>query len=82
MEDGKIKWFLRPWIVLALLFLVLGPLGLPLVYKCPKFGKPVKVFLTLAMIAYTFYLVQISMKTGREVFDRVTELQNIILCGK
>lgn len=82
MEDLKIKWFLRPWVVLALLFFVLGPLGLPLVYKCPKFGKPVKVLLTLAMIAYTFYLIQISIKTGREVFDRVTELQNAIVYGK
>lgn len=82
MEDREIKWFLRPWVVLALLFLVLGPLGLPLVYKCPKFGKSVKVLLTLVMIAYTFYLIQISMKTGREVMCQISELQSALLNGK
>jgi len=29
-EDEKIKWYLRPVIVVLLLFFVLGPLGLPL----------------------------------------------------
>ena len=50
-------WYYRPWVVLAMLFLVLGPFGLPLLYKSPQFSRLAKILLTLVMILYTFYLV-------------------------
>jgi len=57
------KWYYRPWVVLLLLFLVLGPFGLPLVYKSPAFNRPWKIFLTVLTLAYTLYFVAVTFET-------------------
>lgn len=57
MNGQEVKWYFKPWPVLALLFLVLGPLGLPFLYKSPRFNRAWKVVLTLATVLYTCYLV-------------------------
>ncbi len=77
-ENEKIKWYLRPLGVLVLLFVVLGPLALPLLYKSPKFNKTLKIILTIAVIIYTSYLIFVSVELGMEVYRRIEELQNII----
>ena len=77
-ENKKVKWYLRPLGVLVLLFVVLGPLALPLLYKSPKFNKTLKIILTIAVIIYTSYLIFISVELGIEVYRRLEELQNII----
>jgi PDZ domain-containing secreted protein len=63
-EDEKIKWYLRPIIVVLLLFFVLGPFALPLLYKSPKFSKTLKIILTIEI--------------GRELYRRMEELQDIL----
>ena len=63
-EDGKIKWYLRPISVVLLLFFVLGPFALPLLYKSPKFRKTLKIILTIEI--------------GRELYRRMEELQDIL----
>ena len=77
-EDGKIKWYLRPISVVLLLFLVLGPLGLPLLYKSPKFTKTTKTILTVIVIIYTSYLIFASLEIGRELYRRMAELQDML----
>ncbi len=77
-ENEKIKWYLRPLGVLVLLFVVLGPLALPLLYKSPKFNKTLKIILTIAVIIYTSYLIFVSVELGIEVYRRIEELQTII----
>jgi len=77
-ETEKVKWYLRPLGVLVLLFVVLGPLALPLLYKSPKFNKTLKIILTIAVIIYTSYLIFVSVELGMEVYRRLEELQNII----
>ncbi len=77
-ENEKIKWYLRPLGVLVLLFVVLGPLALPLLYKSPKFNKTLKIILTIAVIIYTSYLIFVSVELGIEVFRMIEELQNTI----
>jgi hypothetical protein len=77
-EDGKIKWYLRPISVIMLLFFVLGPFGLPLLYKSPKFSKTIKIILTIAVIIYTSYLIFASLEIGREIYRRMEELQDIL----
>ncbi len=77
-ENQKVKWYLRPLGVLVLLFVVLGPLALPLLYKSPKFNKTLKIILTIAVIIYTSYLIFVSVELGIEVYRRIEELQNII----
>ena len=77
-EDGKIKWYLRPINVVLLLFFVLGPFGLPLVYKSPTLSKTVKIMLTAVVIIYTSYLVFVSLEIGKELYRRLEELQGIL----
>jgi hypothetical protein len=77
-EDGKIKWYLRPISVVLLLFFVLGPFGLPLLYKSPKFSKTLKIILTIVVIIYTSYLVFASLEIGKELYRRIGELQDTL----
>ena len=77
-ENGKIKWYLRPISVVLLLFFVLGPFGLPLLYKSPKFSKTLKIILTIVIIIYTSYLIFASLEIGRELYRRVGELQDTL----
>jgi hypothetical protein len=77
-EDQKIKWYLRPVSVVLLLFFVLGPFGLPLVYKSPKLSKTLKIILTITVGLYTLYLIFVSLEIGKELYKRVEELQGIL----
>lgn len=77
-EDEKVKWYLRPVSVVLLLFFVLGPFALPLLYKSPKFNKILKITLTLVVIIYTSYLISISLKIGGGIYKKMEELQGII----
>ena len=77
-DEGKIKWYLRPISVVLLLFFVLGPLGLPLLYKSPKFSKTLKVILTIVVVLYTCYLIFAILEIGRLLYIRMEELQNAI----
>jgi hypothetical protein len=77
-EDEKIKWYLRPISVVLLLFFVLGPFGLPLLYKSPKFSKTLKIILSVVVIIYTSYLIFVSMEIGKELYRRMGELQDIL----
>jgi hypothetical protein len=77
-EDGKVKWYLRPISVFLLLFFVLGPFGLPLLYKSPAFGKRLKIILTIAVILYTFYLIFASLEIAKQLYGRMAELQDML----
>jgi hypothetical protein len=77
-EDQKIKWYLRPVSIVLLLFFVLGPFGLPLVYRSPKFNKTSKIILTIAVGLYTLYLIFASLEIGREIYKRMEEWQGIL----
>jgi hypothetical protein len=77
-EDGKVKWYLRPVGVVLLLFFVLGPFGLPLLYKSPAFSKTVKIVLSIAVILYTFYLIFASLEIARQLYSRMGELQEML----
>ncbi|HNV86536.1 MAG TPA: hypothetical protein PKL97_06175 [Candidatus Omnitrophota bacterium] len=81
MTESRNKWYLNPWVVLALTFFVLGPFGLPLVYKCPRFGRLMKIVLTIVVAVYTVYAVLITAKTGEQTYKRIMELQATLLGG-
>lgn len=51
-ENKKVKWYLRPLSVILLLFVVLGPLGLPLLYISPRFSKTLKIVLTIVVMIF------------------------------
>lgn len=75
---GKAKWYLRPMGVVLLLFFVLGPFGLPLLYKSPAFSKTLKLVLSIAVILYTFYLIFASLEIARQLYGRMGELQEML----
>ena len=77
-KDEKVKWYLRPVSVVLSLFFVLGPFGLPLLYKSPGFSRRSKIILTIAVVIYTFYLIFISLEVARELYERMEEFQEIL----
>jgi hypothetical protein len=77
-KEEKIKWYLRPIGVILLLFFVLGPFGLPLLYKSPKFSKTLKIFLTIAVMIYTLYLIIASVEMGRNLYIKMEEFQGML----
>ena len=77
-KEEKIKWYLRPLGVLLLLFFVLGPFGLPLLYKSPKFSTKVKIILTIVVIIYASYLVFASLEIARELYRSIEQFQEML----
>ncbi|OGH56734.1 MAG: hypothetical protein A3G34_03840 [Candidatus Lindowbacteria bacterium RIFCSPLOWO2_12_FULL_62_27] len=64
--------------ILFLLFFVLGPFGLPILYQSPNFGKRSKILLTIVMIPYTWYLCVLTLKQFREASQKIAALQEQI----
>ena len=64
-------WYYRPWAVVVLLFLVLGPLGLPLLWRSPSFTRFWKITLTVAMVAYTALLAESMVVAVRMAMEQM-----------
>ena len=62
---APLKWYYRPVWVLALLFLVLGPLALPYLWKSPRFSRSAKVALTVLVIVYTGLFIDETIQVAR-----------------
>jgi hypothetical protein len=77
-QEAKVKWYLNPISVVLLLFFVLGPIGLPLLYKSPKFSKTLKIILTVTVIVYTSLLILASLEIGIELYTRMQELKRTL----
>lgn len=77
-QEKNIKWYLRPIGVVLLLFFVLGPFGLPLLYKSPKFSRKLKIVLTVVVIIYTTYLIIVSLEIGRKLYIQMEEYQGML----
>jgi hypothetical protein len=77
-EYEKVKWYLRPMSVVLSLFFVLGPFGLPLLYKSPKFSRNMKIILTIAVVIYTSYLIFVTLEIAKELYRRIEELREIM----
>ena len=74
----KTRWYHNIWFVLFMLFFVLGPFGLPLVWKNPRFSRGVKVTLTFVMIVYTAVLIEVTMKMVQAVSESVKQFQSTL----
>lgn len=75
MSGKSEKWFYSVWSVLVALFLILGPLGLPLLWKSPRFSKWTKGLLTIAVLLYTVALVQAVRVSIQEAVRQIGVLQ-------
>jgi ascorbate-specific PTS system EIIC-type component UlaA len=69
--DSEVPWYYRPWPVLLLLFLVLGPLGLPLLWRSPRFTRTWKIVLTGLVLVYTAMLVESVVVSVRLAMERL-----------
>ena len=69
----KPKWYYNVWFTLLMLFFVLGPFGLPLVWKNPHFSRRVKAVLTLLTIVYTVLLVDATVRAVRAVLEHLEQ---------
>jgi hypothetical protein len=76
-EDKKGKWYLNPLVVLLLLFFVLGPLGLPLLYKSPHFGKTWKKILTIIIVVYTAYIIYETVVIVQMMLKWIWQMQEL-----
>ena len=77
-KKEEAAWYLKPWAVILSLFFVLGPLGLPLLYKSPKFNRTWKVILTILTVLYTGYVAVVVIESVREISRRIAELQALL----
>jgi hypothetical protein len=76
-QEKKIKWYYRPVSVLVLLFVVIGPLALPLLYNSPHFSKFWKVLLTIVVVIFTCYLIWASII----IWERMSGVINEVTRG-
>jgi hypothetical protein len=50
-------WWEAPWLVLTMLFVVLGPLALPMLWRSRRFNNLWKIGLTVVVVALTVVVV-------------------------
>ena len=65
------RWYYRPWWVLLMLFAVLGPFGLPLLWKSPAFTRGMKIALAVAVVAYSALLVETVLMGVRVAMEQM-----------
>lgn len=73
-QPEKAKWYYSAWFVLVSLFVILGPLGLPLLWKSPRFSERAKWFLTAATVIAMGFLVYFSSRLLQQLVDQVRQL--------
>ena len=71
---APLKWYYRPVWVLVLLFLVLGPLALPYLWRSPSFSRRLKVVLTVLVVAYTGLFIDETIRFVRAVKSEMDAL--------
>ena len=57
-QSTQSKWYHNVWFLLFLLFFVLGPFGLPIVWTNPRLPQWAKILLSVAMALYTYLLIE------------------------
>jgi hypothetical protein len=63
-----------PWVVLALLLCALGPFALPLLYKSRAFSLPVKILLTVVVLAIAVLAVWITLHLLGQIVAPIKEV--------
>ena len=72
-QGRSAKWYHNIWFVLFMLFFVLGPFGLGLVWSNPRFSRGIKIALTLVMVVYTVVLVGMTIRTTQVVIEHINQ---------
>ena len=72
----RLKWYYNVWFVLFMLFFVLGPFGLPLVWKHPRFARWGKWTLTVLMALCLWLLVNMTMAMVGVITQHLQQFQS------
>ncbi len=71
------KWYHTVWFVLAMLFFVLGPFGLPLLWKSPAFPRWAKIALTVAVLVYTAWLLFATVAVIQTIVGSYSDVRSV-----
>ena len=71
------SWWESPWVVLSLLFLVLGPLALPMLWGSRRFTPLWKIILTVFVTLFTVFLIWRIWIAVQQTLASLGELQNL-----
>jgi len=74
---APLNWYYRPGWVVVLLFLVLGPLALPFLWKSPRFSRSLKLVFTVLVIVYMALLVDETIRIFRAVTSELDVLRTV-----
>ncbi|MFA6548532.1 MAG: hypothetical protein WCT39_01190 [Candidatus Margulisiibacteriota bacterium] len=72
------KWYYSVPGVLVLLFLILGPLALPLLFKSPKFNLLSKIVLTAIVLAGTIVVFNLLAKTFEDLAMSLGKMEMLL----
>ena len=64
------RWYYRLSFVLLMLFVVMGPFALPLLWKSPEFKRPVKMLLTVLVLIFTAWILGKVWVEGKKILDQ------------
>ena len=76
-EKPQLPWILTKAGVLTMLFLVLGPFGLPFLYKSPVFTKGQKAFWTAVVLLCTAIAIAIIIALVMYIWRLLLPIFNI-----
>lgn len=76
---ARAKWYHSVWFVLFMLFCVLGPFGLPLLWKSSRFTRGAKIGLTLATGVYCVWLVVVTIRAAQSAMGHFNDLEKSLL---
>ena len=76
---ARVKWYHSVWFVLFMLFFVLGPFGLPILWKSPRFGRSAKIGLTVAVGVYCVWLVVLTIRAAQSAMGHFNDLEKSLL---
>jgi len=71
------KWYFKNW-SLIVSFLCVGPFMLPLVWANPSFSKKTKIIISVVIIALTYLLTAILVKSLKSIgsYYQLMQIQN------
>lgn len=70
---GKPDWTDSYW-SLAVAILALGPFAIPFIWRNRKLSKSTKVIVSVAVLAFTYYLLQKMQQLLQNYFDQVDQM--------
>ena len=64
----------NPWVVLGLLFGVMGPLAIPILWRSRSFSWPAKIILSVAVCVYITVLVWLAWLAVRMAWEQIQQV--------